>query len=191
MIKNAKRAYYEKKIDAAKNNQKATWKLINEVINKRTRSSSLPSRFKTGSSSLTDPKDIANSFCKYFATIGSELASKIPHQNVSIRTFLNSNNSESIFLYPTNKNELQDICYSFKTDKAPGYDNISMYTIKKSFDLIVQPLANIINQSLYTGIFPEKLKIAKVIPVYKSGEQNSLTNYRPISLLSNFSKFFA
>ena len=45
-------------------------------------------------------------------------------------------------------------------------------------------------QSLYTGIFPEKLKIAKVIPVYKSGEQNSLTNYRPISLLSNFSKFF-
>ena len=52
-----------------------------------------------------------------------------------------------------------------------------MYTIKKSFDLIAQPLANIINQSLYTGIFPEKLKIAKVIPVYKSGEQDSLTNY--------------
>ena len=139
----------KKKFDAAKNNQKATWKLINEVINKRTQSSSLPSRFKTGTGSLTDPKDIANSFCKYFANIGPELASKIPHQNVSTRTFLNSNNSESIFLYPTNKNELQDICNSFKTDKAPGYDNISVYTIKKSFDLIAQPLANIIYKSVF------------------------------------------
>jgi hypothetical protein len=65
-----------------------------------------------------------------------------------------------------------------------------MYVIKKSFDLLVQPLANIINLSLCMGIFPEKLKIAKVIPIFKSGEQNSFTNYRPISLLSNFSKFF-
>ena len=73
LIKNAKRAYYENKFDAAKNYQKATWKLINEVIYKRTRSSSLPSRFKTGSSSPTDPKDIANSFCKYFANVGPEL----------------------------------------------------------------------------------------------------------------------
>ena len=190
LIKNAKKAYYEKRFDAVKNNQKATWKLINEVTNKRTRSSSPPSSFKIGSCVLTDPKDIANSFCKYFANIGPELASKIPHQNVSFRNFLNSNYSGSMFLCPTNKNELQNICHSFKTDKAPGYDNISMYVIKKSFDLIAQPLANIINRSLYMGIFPEKLKIAKVTPVFKTGEQNSLTNFRPISLLSNFSKFF-
>ena len=138
LIKNAKTAYYEKRFDAVKNNQKATWKLINEVINKRTRSSSLSSSFKIGSCVLTDPKDIAaNSFCKYFANIGPELASKIPHQNVSFRNFLNSNYSGSTFLCPTNKtNELQNICHSFKTDKAPGYDNISMYVIKKSFDLI-------------------------------------------------------
>jgi hypothetical protein len=78
-----------------------------------------------------------------------------------------------MFLCPTNKNELQDICYSFKTEKAPGFDNVSMYVIKKSFDLLVQPLADIINLSLCMGIFPEKLKIAKVIPIFKSGEQNS------------------
>jgi hypothetical protein len=48
LIKGAKKAYYEKRFDAVKNNQKATWKLINEVINKRARSSSLPSAFKKG-----------------------------------------------------------------------------------------------------------------------------------------------
>ena len=65
-----------------------------------------------------------------------------------------------------------------------------MYVIKRSFDLLAEPLANIINVSLSTGIFPNKLKIAKIIPVFKTGEQNSFTNYRPISLLTNFSKFF-
>ena len=57
-----------------------------------------------------------------------------------------------------------------------------MYVIKKSFDLLLQPLANIINLSLCEGIFPEKLKIAKVIPILKSEDQNCFTNYRPISL---------
>ena len=94
-----------------------------------------------------DPKEIANSFCKYFANIGPKLAGEIPHQNVSFCTFLNSHYNGSMFLYPTNKSALQDICYSIKTDKAPGYDNVSMYVIEKSFDLI--------NQSLYMEIFPE------------------------------------
>ena len=65
-----------------------------------------------------------------------------------------------------------------------------MHIIKKSFDIICQPLVNLINLSLATGIFPDKLKIAKVIPIYKMGDTDCFANYRPISLLANFSKFF-
>jgi hypothetical protein len=65
-----------------------------------------------------------------------------------------------------------------------------MHIIKKSFDIICQPLVNLINLSLATGIFPDKLKIAKVIPIYKMGDTDCFANYRPISLLPNFSKFF-
>ena len=65
-----------------------------------------------------------------------------------------------------------------------------MHVIKSSFHLISSPLVIIINQSLQKGIFPDKLKIAKVIPVYKSEDPCLFVNYRPISLLSNFSKFF-
>jgi hypothetical protein len=65
-----------------------------------------------------------------------------------------------------------------------------MYVIKKSIDLIVQPLVNIINLSLSKGIFPSELKIAKIIPISKTGNQSFFTNYRPISLLTNFSKLF-
>ena len=69
----------------------------------------------------------------------------------------------------------------FASGKAPGYDNISVRVIKHSFHLISAPLANIINLSY---------KIAKVIPIYKADDPSHFTNYRPISLLSNFSKFF-
>ena len=65
-----------------------------------------------------------------------------------------------------------------------------MRVIKSSFHLISSPLSNISNQSLQKGIFPDKLKIAKVIPVYKSEDPCLFVNYRPISLLSNFSTIF-
>ncbi len=65
-----------------------------------------------------------------------------------------------------------------------------MYVIKKSIDLIVERLVNVINLSLSKGVFPSKLKIAKIIPIFKTGNQSFFTNYRPISLLTNFSKLF-
>ena len=129
---------------------------MNLSINARHHNLTLPSLFKTSSCSLSDPIDIANTFCKYFTNIGPDLARKIPDTNVSYRSFLNSNCNESIFLRPTNVNELQEICSLFKSEKAPGYDNISMYTIRRSFDLLAEPLANSINLSLSKGIFLDK-----------------------------------
>jgi hypothetical protein len=61
-------------------------------------------------------------------------------QIIFFLSFLNSNSEESISLHPTNANGLLEICNYFKTAKAPGYDNLSMYVIKKSIDLIVEPL---------------------------------------------------
>ena len=60
--------------------------------------------------------------------------------------------------------------------------------MKNTIYHISTPLTHIINLSLMTGVFPEQLKIAKVIPVYKASDTNILNNYRPISLLPAFSK---
>ena len=67
---------------------------------------------------------------------------------------------------------------------------ISMHVIKHSFHLISASLTNIIYLSLQKGIFLDKLKLTKVIPMYKTNDPSLFTNYRPISLLSNFSKFW-
>ena len=191
IIKNAKRLYYEKKFEYAKNDLKVTWNLLNEVINNKKSKSSLPLSFKIDDKLTSHPMDIANGFCKYFTNIGPNLANKIPMTNTSFSSFLTDNTHDSMnVLKPTSTAELEEICLNFKSQKAPGYDNLSMHVIKCSFSLISEPLKDIINLSFAKGVFPDKLKIAKIIPIYKAEDPEKFTNYRPISLLSNFAKFF-
>ena len=133
---------------------------------------------------------ISDRFCKYFANIGPNLAKSIPSVNPSFRSYLGDNNHPSINLKLTTASELESICGMFASEKAPGYDSIPMHVTKYSFHLISAPLADIINLSLLKGIFPDKLKIAKIIPIFKAEDPNFFVNYRPISLLSNFSKNF-
>ena len=63
-----------------------------------------------------------------------------------------------------------------------------MIILKKTIDRIIKPLCHILNLSFSTGTFPNRMKVAKVIPLFKDGDKNSFTNYRPVSLLSQFSK---
>ena len=69
-----------------------------------------------------------------------------------------------------------------------GFDNLSTKIIKALRDYLIKPLILIINQILYTGVFPSQLKIAKVIPIFKKDDNKMFNNYRPISLLPVLSK---
>ena len=106
----AKRKYYDSKFENARNDLKTTWKLLNEVINKRKSKSSLPTSFKSEGRTLTDPMEIADRFCKYFTNIGPNLAKCIPSVNPSFRSYLGENNHPSFNLQPTTTSELESIC---------------------------------------------------------------------------------
>ena len=75
-------------------------------------------------------------------------------------------------------------------NSSPGYDGIPSTLVKRTMHLYLKTLTLIINQAFYDGVFPRELKIAKVIPIYKSGSTMELNNYRPISVLNIFSKVF-
>ena len=62
--------------------------------------------------------------------------------------------------------------------------------IKKAGGLLIKPLTLHINQSLSTGIFPNKLKISRVKPLFKKGKPYLFSNYRPVSLLPSLSKIY-
>ena len=84
----AKRFYYEKQIEKLKSNVKATWKVLNEILNRNKGKRGLPSIFWADSREISNPKEIANFFCKYFTNIGPNLASKIPVSEKSHYSFL-------------------------------------------------------------------------------------------------------
>ena len=77
---------------------------------------------------------------------------------------------------------------NLKNNKAPGPDNIGPKLIKFVAGEICNPIQYIYNLSFEQGIIPDKLKLAKVIPVFKSGDPTLPSNYRPISLLDIFDK---
>ena len=93
-----------------------------------------------------------------------------------------------MYMYPVTEKEVSEIVSGCKSKTSYGHDEISMKTVKYVIKQIVRPLTYIFNRSLITGIFPNDMKTAKVIPVFKSGDRLQFSKYRPISLLPQFSK---
>jgi hypothetical protein len=90
--------------------------------------------------------------------------------------------------YYASSYELEKIIKSLNTKKTSGYDEISTQILKLSAPYILAPLTYICNAILNSGIFPDRLKYAIVTPIFKNGDDQERTNYRPISLLTSFSK---
>ena len=134
-----------------------------------------------------DANVIANKFNEYFAQIGPNLAKNIPLNGPSFRQYLKQSYSETFYAFPIQSDEIKKIITSLN-DGAPGIDCIPASVLKHSVDFISLPLTHICQLSLDQGHFPSELKIAKIIPLFKSNDPSMFNNYRPISLLSVFSK---
>ena len=93
-----------------------------------------------------------------------------------------------MFFYSASQQEIIDLVNDLRSGTAAGYDTISVSIVKESIGIISEPLTHIINLSIQSGIVPDRMKIARVIPVFKSGDSSLLTNYRPVSVLPVFSK---
>lgn len=91
-------------------------------------------------------------------------------------------------IQPITELDLRRYVFSLRGGSAPGYDGVSADVIKNNFNILWEPLLHIVNLSITTGSFPECLKLAKVFPLYKSNDITNKTNFRPISLLSVFTK---
>ena len=94
----------------------------------------------------------------------------------------------SIFFYPTTQQEIQDAISKMKPKNTNDVYDISTKLVKLGSKSISKILVHIFNHSLRHGIFPEKLKIAYIIPIHKGESKTCLNNYRPISILPDFSK---
>ena len=133
---------------------------------------------------------IASSFNDYFVHVGPNLSKSIPNEAKCFTEYLNQSNKNNNIFSETELtfNEFREAFQSLKINKANGHDDISSNVIKSSYDELFIPLFHICRTSLLTGNVPDSMKIAKVNPLFKSGETDQLSNYRPISVLPVFSK---
>ena len=104
--------------------------------------------------------------------------------------YLKNRNHNSIFLTPTTAIEIEKLISQMEIKKASGPISLPPVILKIIIKEISSPLSQIINLSFKTGIYPDKLKDAIVIPIHKKDSKLEVNNYRPISLLSNLNKIF-
>ena len=117
------------------------------------------------------------------------MAKQIPKNKVNYTTYLRKGKYlNSIFIDGVTEKEVENEISKLAENKSCGYDGIPPKIVRKISMYIVKPLTYIFNQSFLTGLIPEQLKIALVTPVFKANNKEQFTNYRPISVLSCFSK---
>ena len=137
-----------------------------------------------------DPSIIADKFNNLFANVGRRLSEQLTTpDNVNFKDYLRipvvPNMSSQI-----SEEAVMEVLNNLKQKLSCGHGGISSRLLKASKTVVCKPLTLIINQTLTSGIFPDTLKIAKIIPLFKKGDKTLLENYRPISILPAISKIF-
>ena len=134
---------------------------------------------------------MSETFNNFFSEIGGKLAGNFSNENNSdLKKYLGNSVNHSMYLFNTTEAEILETIKSLKNTNSTGYDDFSTKFVKLSAPFIAKDLAKIFNLAINTGIYPDNLKIAKVIPIFKKGDQTSVNNYRPISILSQINIFF-
>ena len=183
-IKNEKTKYFHKLIANTNNNIKQKWDAIRVMINRK----------KTDQNNC----NILNSTLgNHYATIANKLAEKLPKLTKNdIPSTSKSNGytkSKTIFNFnETSEREIYELILKLDSTKGPGIDNLDIKSLKSISHIISSHLASLFNSSIITGIYPQCLKVAKCIPIYKGTplDPSDPINYRPISILTAINKVF-
>ena len=184
----AKKYHYEKQFSNFANNIKSTWSTIKELLGMKKQKDQIPDFFRENGKVIKDYLEISNGFNTFFSQVGKKLADNIPTTNSNFEQFLADRNETDFTFSKISEMDILKICKALKPKSSAGADCISTKLLKEIAPLIITPLHHLINLSLETGFVPKEFKIAKVVPVFKSGDKHDYNNYRPISLLSSFSK---
>jgi hypothetical protein len=198
VIMAAKKSYYNKYISASSNRTRAAWNIVKTLTGNKYNHNKIT--HMNINDELTDSFQlIVNSFNKYFSTITDKIVSETPQysdnvlQNMNPLDYLHKIFSQpfpQMQLKSTCINELKEIIKSLKTKIHVNMMKFQTKILKVSMPFIVSPLTYISNKSLAMGEFPARFKYAEVRPLFKSGINTELSNFRPISVLTSFSKIF-
>lgn len=185
-IVHTKRRYYSNVFNKNKNDIKKTWMTLNRLVGRTKSRVEKPLQIEdsqTGVLVNNVAEYINNHFCNIGSSLGLDgLSTSDTFLNLSIET------PHSFALFPITENEVINSVMRLKQNKSPGYDEITPELLKLTIPYTSEVLQHIFNSSFDNGTFPNRMKIAKVVPIHKKGSKLEVNNYRPISLLPTLSK---
>ena len=190
----AKSNYNKKYFEQYHDNSRKQWQMINKLLNRKNRCNTTINKLVGPEGNVvTNRNEISNSFNDFFCNIASDLKKKSAPPESPV-TEMNCDSlkypvSNTIHLNDADASEIHSVIKNFK-NKATRDTKISSLKIANEFYTFTNALAGVVNKSFREGIFPDELKIARVTPIYKEGAKSDVSNYRPISLLSSFSKIY-
>ena len=191
LIRLSKKNHYQTYFTQNSADLKKTWKGIKSVINIKSASESLPSSMLINDTSESDPTKIAEGFNSFFSSIAEKLQGNIYSVNTDYKKYLSNRVDTNFVMHSADTEEILRIILSLNNSKSSGPNSIPTDVLKLLGPNICYPLKEIINISFATGNYPDKLKIAEIVAVFKNkGDPRQVNNYRPISLLSNINKIF-
>ena len=186
--RNSKANYYQNFFHDHKRNLQKTWEGVKMIININKSTKKEVNCLQINANEETDPAVLSQTFNKFFSSIAKKIESKLVNTTKHYTDYLTEPITDSFILTPTNTEEVEDIIKTLNIRKSVGPNSIPIKLLKQFSKEISVPIEKLINLSFETGIFPDALKLASIIPVFKKGDPLQCTNYRPISLISNISK---
>ena len=192
LLKLAKRNYYHSVLNEHKGYSQKVRQVVNELAFTKNRTRLLPSKlFTSNGHTITDEETMAEEFNSYFVNIGKSMTDAItPGSACNFNFSATNKNSNSLFLTPSCPQEVFNIIKKLKTKKARRTNDVETMFIKYANPVISKFLSDMFNVCLSEGTYPDFLKIAEVVPIFKKRKSNKMTNYRPILLFSQFNQVF-
>ena len=188
-IRSSKNTYFKELFNKKSTRITKMWSVLGSFLNpKRCKNNNGIKSIYYEGSVFEDDAGIAEALNKHFCNIGQKTAGKIKPPNTSFIDYLKNPIENTFFLTRVDEKEIETEIQSLKVRKTPGHDEIKPSIIKLSCSHLAKPLTHLYNVSFSTGQMPDVWKVAKVIPIFKSGDKHISDNYRPISLLSCFEK---
>ena len=179
--------YYDELIVNSEHKSKTAWKLINNSLKNNAKIEKL--EIKINNNITSDNSVISNEFNSYFVNLPKSLRYSLNHpKSINQPSFTALN--ESIYLNPVTTTDIIKIINMLKQSNSVGPDNISIKIIKKCAHQLTEPLCHIINKCFQDSKYLDMQKVSKILPLFKKGDRKLLSNYRPIAILSVFSKIF-
>ena len=187
IITTSKKTYLREKFKSCEGDSKKNWSNINSLFrnNKKTEHISL----KENDVCITSETELASVFNNYFINVAKDLDLNIPPSTRSPLFYMGEQISDSLNLIPCSNHEVVKIISSYSNKSCP-IDEIRAFIFKEVVFSLSQVITRFFNYSISSGLFPSVLKVSRVVPIFKKGDNASKKNYRPITILCFISKNF-